>query len=453
MISFSAYPIKGKRFYLSVALLSISITAMLLLGCASTSRNSIVSADQTASPAWVYNHPTSSTHFIGIGSSRLGGDPVTAQKAACMAALSDIAQQIEVTIISDNKLFERAVTINDKMSINQSVFQKNVQLLARSVLQDWETKATWRDQKGNVYCKVILEKKKYYDRVNKKINDAIEFATDALEASEQGSFDARLRELYRGMIALDDFSGIPLRATVGVKEVVLNSELSRRLQRLLSGVEIHPNIDAVILSAASPVPDTLGVFTTIHGKRDPTVALSWSASTSDVEPTDMPVRADGLHPVSLKSVPSSAGTVRITASLDCGMLTYDLLQRKFMLPSGSFTISRKIPAIFLAENGVFEKKLLDRLTACSAAKAASSQDEADFVLSARSSASGDPVQVMGIYRAKALLNLVFTTVERRRVLDFNEEVSAAGARDCSGAQVNAGKVALEKAVALVKGAY
>jgi hypothetical protein len=345
------------------------------------------------------------------------------------------------------------VTINKKVTTDQSVFQKKVRSLAQAALQDWEIQATWIGPDGFLYCKVVLEKKKYYDRVNKKVNDAIALATDALEASERGPFDSRLRELYKGMIALDDFLGNAMKSTVGGKEVILNNELPRRLQQLLSSVEIRPNINTIALSAAAPVPDSLSALVFVNGNPDSTIALSWSASVSSVETANMPTRSDGLRPVLLKTIPASAGVVQVTATIDCGTLNYDLLQRKFALPSGSFSISRQTPRIFLSGNGSFCKQLLGRLTSGSAAISASSRGEADFILSAQSSSSGDPVQSMGIYRAKVLLALLLTTNKGKRILDVNEEVSAADAQDGSRAQENAQKVALEKAVKLVEGTF
>jgi hypothetical protein len=440
------------RFVSSAIILIVVTAGTFFYGCVASAPQPGASSAKNK-PLWVSNHPTSPTHFIGVGSSRIQGDPVAAQKAACDAALSDIAQQIEVTIISDIKLNERNVTINNKVAMDQSVFQKNVQSLAQAVLQDWEVQATWSGPDGYLYCKVVLEKKKYYDRVNKKVDDAIAFATDALVASEQGPFDVRLRELYKGLIALDNFLGNAMKATVGGKEVILNNELPRRLQQLLSGVEIRPNINTITLSASAPMPDTLGAVVLVNGKQDPAIALAWSASVSSVEPTGMPVHPDGLHPVLLKTIPASAGVVHVTGTIDCGTLTYDLLQRKFAFPSGSFTISRQIPRIFLAEKVFFGKKLLDRLTSQSAAKAVSSPAEADFILSAWSAPSGEPVQSMGIFRARALLNLVVTTIDGKRILEVNEEVSAADAQAGSRAQANAEKVALEKAVKRVEGAF
>jgi LPP20 lipoprotein len=442
-----------KHACLICGLIIIVFISILFFGCAATgSRQSSVS-DSKTKPSWIENHPTSSTHFIGVGSAQIQSDLAQTQEQARMNALKDIAQQIEVTIISDITLNERNVTINNKVTTDQSIFQKKVRSLAQAALQDWEIQATWIGPDGFLYCKVVLEKKKYYDRVNKKVNDAIALATDALEASERGPFDSRLRELYKGLIALDDFLGNAMKSTVGGKEVILNNELPRRLQQLLSSVEIRPNINRIALSAAAPVPDSLGALAFVNGNPDSTIALSWTASVSSVETANMPTRSDGLRPVLLKTIPASAGVVQVTATIDCGTLTYDLLQRKFMLPSGSFSISRQTPRIFLSGNGSFCKQLLGRLTSCSAAISASSRGEADFILSAQSSSSGDPVQSMGIYRAKALLALLLTTNKGKRVLDVNEEVSAADAQDGSRAQENAQKVALEKAVKLVEGAF
>ncbi len=431
----------------------LPLLAALLIGCASTGGKQATSERSGSRPLWVDNHPASPTYFIGVGSARTDGDPVAVQENARMAALNDIAQQIEVMIASDVKLNEHNVTINNTVALDQSIFRKNIRTSAQAVLQDWEVQATWSDPGGRVYCKVVLEKKKYYDRVNKKVNDAIALAGDALAASEQGPFTARLRELNKGISALDEFLGNAMRATIGGKEIILNSELPRRLQALLSSVEIRPNVSQVKLTATTAIPDSLGVRVFVGGQPDSSVEAAWSASVQSVQPGGMPVRKDGLHIVMLNAVPASAGVVTITATVNLGTLAYDLLQRKFALPSGSFTISRQIPRIFLSATNAFSKRLLDRLTTRSAAMLAPSPEEADLILSAQCEPSGEPAQAMGIFRAKALLTVLLTAGNGKRILDISEEYSAADAQSGARAQANAEKVALDAAVKRVEGAF
>ena len=426
------------------------IFCILLASCAAPLKT--VTSSTKPAPSWIEDRPISSTHFVGVGSARRISDLAATQEVARLNALKDISQQIEVSIMADVKMHQSQITVNKSFS-DELVLQKTVRSMTQAVLQDWEVVEGYTAPDGFYWCKIILDKKKYYDRVNKKINEAIDLAVDALAVSQSGSFDIRLRELYKGIIALDEFLGSAMRATVGGKEVILNTELPRRLQALLSGVEIRPNINAINLTAAATVPDTLGAYVFVNGEQNTAVALSWSASAAGVEPAEMPVRPNGLFLVRIKSVPASAGVVRITATINCGSLAYELLQRKFVLPAASFTISRQVPRIFLADKGTFGKQLLDRLTSGSAAKAALSRAEADLILSAQSGPSGDPVQTMGIYKAKALFTLILTDSEGNRILDVSEDVSAADAQSGSRAQANAEKVALEKAIKRMDGAF
>lgn len=432
--------------------LVVVFMALIIAGCAAPARQT-GTVSSKSKPAWIGNHPSSSTHFIGVGTAFIQSTSTDAQKQARREALADIAEQIKVTIMSDIMSGRKYVTENNKVVEDSRISKKHIEAFSQAVLEDFEEQATWNGPDGYSYSKVVLEKKKYYDRVNKKINDAISLAADALLASEQGLFDVRLRELYKGLVALDDFLGNAMIATIGDNEVILNNEVPRRLQKLLSSVEITPVVNSVKLAATAPIPDTLGARVLIDGKQDRSVVLSWTTSVSSVDAVTMPIQPDGINPVLIKALSGSAGLVQVTASIDCGQLTYDLLQRRFLLPQGSFTISRAVPRIYCTEGNAFNKQLLERLTSSGAAIAASSIDDADYVQSSQCTPAGEPVQVRGLYRAKARISLVLMTGKGERILDVNEEISAADAQAGARAQANAEKVALERAIKRINGAF
>jgi hypothetical protein len=433
--------------------LIVVIVNLLFMGCGAPARQVGTTSSFKSKPAWIDSHPSSSTYFIGVGQALMTTNATEAQKQARRDALSDIAEQIKMTITSDVMSGRKYVTENKKVVEDKRVSQKLIEVFTQAVLQDYEEQATWNGPDGYCYSKVVLEKKKYYDRVNKKINDAIAIAVDAIVASEQGLFDARLRELYKGMIALDDFLGNAMTATISGRDVILNNELPRRLQQLLSTVQINPVLNTLKLAATAPIPDTLGARVFIDGKQDQSIALSWTTSVSGVDAIAMPVRSDGLYPVLIKSLSASAGLVQVTATIDCGQLIYNLLQRGFSLPHSSFTLSRSPPRIYSNEINYFNKKLLEQLTSSAATIAESSIDDADYVLSSQCTLAGEPAQAMGLYRAKVMLSLVLTTAKGISILNVHEEVSAADAQSGSRAQANAEKVALDKAMKRINGAF
>jgi hypothetical protein len=421
------------------------------LGCAAGEK-SVRNDSPSKRPSWIDNHPSSETHFIGVGSCRNTGDAVRTQECARLSALNDISQQIEITVASDISMNRNNVTVNDKVVLDHETFSKKIQTFTQSVLKDWEIAATWNGADGYGYCKVVLDKKKYYDRINRKVNDAVSLACEGLRSSYNGNFYQRVNALYKGLTALDDFPGTVLRASVSGKEVILNTELPRRMQEVLSGMEIHPNVSRIELSALTLIPDTLGASVTFDKKPDFSINIKWSASSQNIDVSDLPER-NGLYPVSIKNIPASAGIVTITATADLGNLGYDILQRKFFIPSGSFIISRAKPRIYLSVDNEFCRKLADRLKTGSCAAIVSRKNEADVLLSAQCTSSGEPVLGMGIYKAKAALTLTLTNKNNERILDVAEDISSADAQSGSKAQQNAEKVAMETAVKRIEGAF
>ena len=441
-------------FFIKSCLAIFLLVAVVLftVQCASKSGISTVSSNKTKKPAWVSDHPSSPDFFIGIGSAEIISTSLgDAQEKSRSKALQDIAQQIEVSIISDVSLNESHAVIND-LRQDSTVFRKKVQTMAQAVLQDWEVRYTWQDPTGHYWTQIILDKQKYYSRVNKKVNDAITLAVNALGASQSGSLFSRISELRMGAAALDDFLGSAMKATVGGRELILNTEVPRRLQQLLSGVEIKPNVRELKLKATELVPETLGVYIFINGQKDTVTPVLWSASCNSVSLQNLPARPDGLHPVIIKPVPASAGIVTISAEADLGNLRYELLQQKFALPSGSFVVSRSKPNVMIIGND-FCKLVEDRLASAGALVSVQNPALADYKLECTFTPDTQSLETMGMFKARGSLAIKLIDSSKTTIMDLTKEIAAMARQSPEQAQCNLKKVAVDEAVKKIEGAF
>lgn len=433
----------GKKHYLAIA-------AAWLAGCSPPPAQT--AGEQQAAPGWVRNHPRSESHFVGVGSARIGSNLEEAQKRARDKALYDIAEQIQVKIIGDVKSHESSV-VHDGVMHRTDIWREKVQTMATAVIEEWELKRTWQSPDGYYWTMVVYNKATYYNRLYKKVNDAIALATDALAAARSGSAGSRLTELHRALQALDDFLGVPVKATVGGKDVVLTNEVPRRIAEVFEALELVPTAAKVVLAATAPVPETLGVYVRYRGKTDRSLDVSWSSSDSRVGVNAQPVRDDGLHPVEISSVPASAGMVTVTAQLSLEERGRDFAARGIESPTGAFTVQRATPRVAAARHTEVCRGLLERLASKGAITVAAAADAADYVLDAEIRASGEPVLAMGIFRAKATVSAQLRDSNGTTVLDLYKEVSAGDARSAQQARRNAERLAVEEAVKKVEGAF
>lgn len=428
-----------KRTHLSQAI--IIIAAILISSCTSLS----LREKRTSTPLWVKNHPISRTHFIGIGSAKIEEDLYTAQKLARNRALQDIAEQIQVSIVSDVSTNANCKTVNNRLIIKET-HRERIIAFSNAVLTDWEEKNTFYSAKGYFWSKVVLSKKEYYRRVNEKVSNATERLCDIIRNSAQGTAKFRIHELYKGFEIIDEFFGTPLHGRIGGGHVLLNNELERCMSRLLESIEIKPTVHQATLAPKESVLGKFGVYIFLEGEVDKSLDISWSASKKNVSLKGLPAREDGLHPVIITSLPASSGNVTITATPNLRSLTYDLIRRKFNLPSGSFTVNRNKAHVFIDNKNGFCWSLAERLEERSAITIVYSRKEAQFILKSDFKKGNDTALQNSIHRADGNLSIELRTNSGNAVLNYSQIIQAADGISSARALENTQKYALYVAV-------
>lgn len=439
-----------KQLLYFFCIVSVFISAVLY-GCASTSPHRTVSSSGT-SLLWVNNHPYSKTHFIGIGSSKIGEDLQKAQKQARNRALNDIAEQINVTIESDIRMHKNIIS-NGKVSSSKELYQEKIQTFTRAMIAGWEERRTWNGPDGYFWSKVILSKKRYYEQVNRKIIDAVNRVCDIISRSMKGSARYKIHTLYKGFEILDTFPHVQMKGIVNGKEVILNNELQCRMSQVLESIVIKPVQHHVTLSATESIPATLGVYVFCEGKMDSSLAIAWSASDHRIIVRGISVQTGGLYPVSITSLPPSTGCVTITAIPDLKKLSYDLIRRKHVLPSASFTISRERIPIYIESRGSFCRSLAEKLAGRSAIIIVDNRNDAEYLLKSDLVKNYNTLLHNSIYMADAYLELTLLSKTGNRVVTFYQKIRAADGISASRALENTQKYALDLAVKQVERAF
>ncbi len=421
-----------------------SFAALLLFNCTSLSLQR-----KGSTPSWAANHPISRTNFIGIGCAKIDDDLHSSQKLARNRALLDIAEQIQVAIVSDVRMSAHSTSVNKTIHSDKS-YQEKIAAFSQAVLTDWEEVRTYQAPNGYFWSKVVLSKKKYHEQVNKKLKHAIAEVCDILRYAQTGTAHFRIHELHRGFAVIDKFFGTPLKARINGKTVLLHNELQRAMARLLESIEIKPTVNGTTLPSAGNPPQNLGAYVYCEGILDRSLSVAWTASKSNVHITAAAVRDDGMHPVSIISLPASSGSVTITATPLLKKISYDLIRRKFSLPSGSFTLHRQKASVYIDNRSGFCRSLAQKLADRSAITLVRNRGDAEFILTTDLTKESEIALTNSVYTADANLVIALLTPNGNTVFSHTETIQTCDGISADRALNNTQKYALEVAVRRVE---
>jgi len=422
---------------------------LLFAALALTNCSSLTMQRSSTVPAWVTNHPISRSYFIGVGSAKIEDDLHAAQKLARNRALQDIAEQIQVSIVSDVRMSAQCRIINNNTR-SDNTYKERIAAFSQAVVCGWEETRTYHAANGYFWSKVILSKKKYHEQVNRKVANAIEKLCDIIRYAQEGTAQFRIQELYKGFEIIDDFFGTPLQARMNGREVLLSNELHRTMSRLLGSIEIKPVVTEISLTAKQSIPQTLGVYVYCNGIVDKSLPVVWSASHNRVLVKTAPMHDDGMRPVFIASLPPSSARVIVTATPDFKKLAYDLIRRKFTLPSGSFTIRRQKAAVYINTANPFCQSLGETLEDRAAITLVTDKNDAEFILTSDLIQHANIVLKNSIYQADADLAIILLATNGTTVLNYNRIIQTCDGISADRALDNTEKYALEVAVKQVE---
>jgi hypothetical protein len=199
--------------------------------------NLVAATPAFAKPPWVVKRPVSAEYFIGIGYAPIGSGRGDYRQAAKSGALSDLASEIAVTVVSDNVL--ETLEIGDSLA---QEYRQHVRTSTAQKLEGYEIAEDWEgDGAYWVYCR--LSKRLYAEQRRAAREKAEALALDhysrALAAENAGDYASALRSLLQSVRAVEDYLGETTRVLFRGREIYLTNEIYAALDRLLANLKLE----------------------------------------------------------------------------------------------------------------------------------------------------------------------------------------------------------------------
>ncbi|GEM_PF-6989161 len=394
---------------------------MPLFFCAPAVKRNVIEKND-----WTIHHPVSLTHFIGVGCVKMGAKIEDVQRAARNMALEDISSQIKVRVEGNTVVEETQKTI-DGQTTDASIFNEKIKTYTESILEGVETVETKITPDGNYCIKLSLNKAAYFSKLNEKINKARSIAIDGLVAAEKTDPVSRVYELLSSLKAIDGFTSSLLKCSINNQDIILNTEILRRLRQALEDIQLKPAIPELALGALDTLPDTIGFY--VYCKNIPVenCPLIWSASNSGVTLIKLSEQKPGFYPVRISGLSASVGKVTITASIDFIKIRDALKKLGLRLPTGTMVLSRAKPTVFATGKGEFIESLINELLNSSTFSMANSQESSDYTISASLSVDPDITTQRSIFQASGKLECSLNRGEKQ-LIEIRRTVTAGNGR-------------------------
>jgi hypothetical protein len=190
-----------------------------------------------AKPPWVAKRPVSAEYFIGIGTASIASGRGDYRQVAKSVALSDLASEIAVTVVSDNVL--ETLEIGDSLA---QEYRQHVRMSTAQKLEGYEVADDWEgDGAYWIYCR--LSKQVYEDQRRAARQKAEALALDhysrALAAQADGDHGRALRSLLQSVRAVEEYLGETTRVRYEGSEVYLTNEIYAALDHLLADLKLE----------------------------------------------------------------------------------------------------------------------------------------------------------------------------------------------------------------------
>jgi hypothetical protein len=393
---------------------------------------------------WTLNHPVSSTHFIGIGSAKISNDKGDVQKAAKNSALQDIASQIKIKVIAHVGLSEIKGS-NGNQSFDSTLYREKINSYTDAILEGVEIAETKNTPDGYYWVKIALNKEAYYTKINEKIENAKKLALDGLISAEDEDVLHRIHELLASLQAIDGFTANLLTCRIEEREIILNTEILRRLRQTMEDLRFEPVFDYLEINALDTVPDTIGFYLTYKKNPVENCPLIWSVSNNDVKLQVLPAKTSGLYPVYISSLSSSTGRTTVSATIDLGSIHDNLEKYGIRLPEGQFILARKKPALYLLGKGEFLESLAQETAGCNMFTVVSLEQEADYTMKCSFVIDSNIVIQKSIYKANGILDGALSKRGQPPSVQFRKTLNVGSAQSAQAAVESLKKEALHAA--------
>lgn len=403
----------------------------LIHACSSTMDNNLTQKAKKQ-PDWITTRPLSTSHFIGIGSAKISQNLQEVHNTAKNEALKDISRQINVLVKSYDSISEIHLESDDSYSDSIS-YTGNIISFTDANLQGVEIGGTWTSDDGYYWVLMTLNRDEYYAKVNEPINNAKAIALNALSASEQAQPVGKIKELYSALEAIEGFSDELMRCTFEGRQIILNTEISRRLREALAAFRIEPLVDELEIGALAASPDSVGFRVYYNNTPLPDCSLAWSVSNNDVRLLPLSIDATGRYRARVSALSAAAGKVTVRASLNLHFIGKKLVERGFLIPSGTFIISREKPSLYIPKMDEFVQKLRNRLVDTNMFAILSAPEQADYILTGSLDIDSAVTIQRSIYQAGGFLECALKRGDASPVLHIRRSIRSGDGRSADRA--------------------
>ncbi len=190
-------------------------------------------------PEWVGGvKPKNSSYYYGIGGAYKNGSAEDPAQAAKQKALSDLASEIEIGIVSE--FFSQI--IEDDNTLKQT-YRSTVQARVSEKLRGYELVDTWEDHE-EYWVFYRLSKRRYQEWKKEQITKAAALALDLYDRGlgklSQKDFTASLRHFIDAFKTIEEHLQEPLEVNFQEQQVYLPNELQTSIQDVLDLMQIAP---------------------------------------------------------------------------------------------------------------------------------------------------------------------------------------------------------------------
>ncbi len=381
-------------------------------------------------PTWVANKPTQPGYYIGVGRAPKAGDVNGYRQASKNNALADLGSDISVSISSSSVLhkFESSLKFSEDYS-------SNIQAESQKDLEGYELVDTYEDFTSS-WTYYRLSKSAWQATQERKKSAAV---TGGLDLYQRGRALADSDDLKSAFISylkalesLKPYLGESLQTEYNGKNILLGNEIFDAMTALVKEVKVEAIINKTTVKYGESISSDLLRFKVSNGSSLKLFPVVFSYSAKPIKNSKTITNDAGIASYSLESVNSTKAQEQLFATADWVTMAADAtsdmyfrrLAEKFNTPPAAILISIVKPKVLVVSveknigEAIPDRHLASKLSSLLTAEGinqASSQADADFVLTITSDAAARN-QVGNLFYAEIVGNIVLTDKEGNTLL-------------------------------------
>ena len=211
-------------------------------------------------PLWVSRRPKPDGYFVGIGVAQKQESLPESKDRALKHALQNIATQIETQVLGEINMI-----VTEKAGEIQQEYRAEITTMVSATLEGVEIVDTWEDTE-NCWVYARLSALRFQRLRQRKIDNARRLAFEFFSSADEWGTDATAKALslyVQALKPLRDALGDPLRVTHRGRAIALDTQIPRRIQAILSTIELEASLVAAPLKQGTAIDVPLEVTASV----------------------------------------------------------------------------------------------------------------------------------------------------------------------------------------------